>query len=65
MLLDRLRNDCEYYLNYGNRNVKHLWAENEQKHINEMKKLYNNFPEDKKPEWLTYEKILDYEKAMI
>ena len=30
-----------------------------------MKKLYNSFPDDQKPEWLTYEQILDYEKAMI
>ena len=25
-LLDRLRSDCEYYLNYGNRHPKTLWA---------------------------------------
>ena len=25
-LLDRLRSDCEYYLNYGNRHPKSLWA---------------------------------------
>ena len=26
-LLDRLRSDCEYYLNYGNRHPKSLWAD--------------------------------------
>lgn len=29
-----------------------------------MKKLYNSFPEDRKPEWLTFEQILEYEKLM-
>lgn len=65
MLLDRLRSDCDYYLGYGNRNKKQLWAGNEQGQIDEMKKIYNNFTEDKKPEWLTYEQILEYEKAMV
>ena len=64
-MLSRLKMDCEYYLNYGNRYAKHLWAGDEQKQINEMKKIYNGFPEDKKPEWLTYEKILEYEKLMV
>ena len=27
-LLGRLQTDCEYYLNYGNRNIKRLWAGN-------------------------------------
>ena len=26
MLLSRLQADCEYYLNYDNRNTKRLWA---------------------------------------
>jgi len=64
-MLDRLKSDCEYYLGYGNSSKKHLHYKDEQKHIDEMKKLYNSFPKDKKPEWLTYEQILDYEKTMI
>ena len=28
-LLDRLRSDCEYYLNYGNRHPNTLWAGDE------------------------------------
>ncbi|NRD80856.1 hypothetical protein HPT25_26365 [Bacillus sp. BRMEA1] len=62
MLLDRLRMDCEYFLGNGNRNVKHLWANNEKDHIGKMKDLYNSF--DEKPEWLTYEQILHYEKLI-
>jgi len=65
MMLDRLRCDCDYYLGCGNKSKKRLCYEDEQKHINEMKKLYNSFPDNEKPEWLTYEQILDYEKAMI
>lgn len=64
-LLGRLKSDCEYYLNYGNRNKKHLWSLDEQEQINKMKELYNSFSDDKKPEWLTLEQILQYEKLMI
>ena len=56
-LLDRLRSDCEYYLNYGNRHPKSLWAGDE--------KLQIEFKEDEKPEWLTMDKILEYSKRMI
>lgn len=65
MMLDRLRSDCDYYLGYGNRRKNRLCYDDEQKHINRMKELYNSFPDDKKPEWLTYEQILSYEKQMI
>ena len=65
MMLSRLQSDCEYYLGNGNRCKKHLWAGDEKKQIKEMKKLYNELPDDQKPEWLTHEQILDYEKEMI
>ncbi|MBH0158696.1 hypothetical protein IHV10_20135 [Fictibacillus sp. 5RED26] len=65
MLLDRLRTDCDYYLGYGNRNAKNLWANNEKEQIAKMKDLYNGFTDDEKPEWLTYEQILQYEKSMV
>lgn len=64
-MLNRLQSDCKYYLGYGNRNKKYLCYKDEQEHINEMKKLYNSFSDDEKPEWLTWNQILDYEKAMI
>jgi hypothetical protein len=64
-LLARLQSDCNYYLGYGNRCAKHLWAGNEQDQIDKMKELWNNFPDDQKPEWLTWEQILDYEKEMV
>lgn len=64
MMLDRLRQDCEYYLKYGNRNPKSLWALNEQNQIDNMKALWNTFPEEDTPEWLTWEEILEYEIRM-
>ena len=47
-MLSKLQSDCEYYLGYGNR----------------MKELWNGFPTDQKPEWLTWEQLLQYEKVM-
>lgn len=64
MMLGRLQMDCDYYLGYGNRFTGHLWAKNEVKQIEEMKKIYNRFTDDKKPEWLTMENILEYESQM-
>lgn len=63
MLLSRLQSDCEYYLNYGNRNVKRLWAGDEKRQIELMVKLYDSF--DEKPQWLTMEEIMEYENKMI
>lgn len=64
MMLARMRSDCDYYLGYGNRSVSRLCGGSIEEHITEMKNLYNSFPEGQKPEWLTYEEILDYEKQM-
>jgi len=65
MMLDRLRSDCDYYLGYGNRNKNQLCDNDEHQHIDRMKELHNSFPENEKPEWLTWDQILDYEKKMI
>lgn len=62
MLLSRLQMDCEYYLNHGNRVAKHLWAGTEAEQIAKMKELYAALPE--KPEWITLEKIEEYNAAM-
>lgn len=64
MLLDRMRSDCDYYLGFGNRNLNHLSSNSAEIHIQKMKDLWNGFPDDKKPEWLTYEQILQYETDM-
>ena len=65
MLLDRMRLDCEYYLGDGDHESKYLWEGDEREQIELMKKLWDSFPEDGKPEWLTMEKILSYEERML
>ena len=64
MMLDRLRQDCEYYLGYGNRNASQLWAGNEKDQIENMKALWLTFPKEDTPEWLTWEEIEDLAKKM-
>ena len=63
-LLDRLRIDCNYYLGYGNQNPHYLWAGSVEEQINTMKEVWESFPADSKPEWLTWEQILEYERDM-
>ena len=63
-MLDRLRMDCEYFLGYGGRSVAVLYYHDIKTHIEHMKQLWNAFPEDEKPKWLPWEKILEYEKQM-
>lgn len=64
MMLGRLQSDNDYFLGYGNRNEKRLWAGSVDAQITEMKRLWNELPENKKPEWLSYQDILDYETKM-
>ena len=64
MMLSRMKMDCDYYLDYGNRSTKNLWAENEKDQIENMKALWNSFSDEDKPEWLTWDDILDYARQM-
>ncbi len=63
MMLDRLRCDCDYYLGYGNRNEDILCG-TPQEHIECMKKRWLEFADNEKPERLTWEQILEYERQM-
>ena len=63
-MLSKLQSDCEYYLGYGNRSLSILCNNSVQTHIDRMKELWNDFPAAQKPEWLTWEQLLQYEKAM-
>lgn len=63
-LLDRLRMDCEYYLGAGRGYEKHLWAGNVEAQIEKMKELHTSFNDSEKPEWLSWNDILEYEKKM-
>lgn len=62
MLLSRLLTDCRYYLGYGGRCAKELWAHDEQKQIDKMRELYDLLLI--KPEWLTREQIDEYAAQM-
>jgi len=64
-MLGRLKSDCDYYLGNGNRCKNHLWSRDEKEQICKMKELYNDLPIDQKPQWLTYEEILLYEKQIV
>lgn len=64
MMLGRLQSDCEYYLGFGGRNEKRLWAGNVSEQIAKMKEIYSSFNDDKKPEWITMDDILSYENKM-
>ena len=55
-------NDISTNLNLTN-NTKEIQDERDQ--IQDMRKLYNSFDDDKKPEWLAFEQIGDYEKKML
>lgn len=64
-MLGRLAADCEYYLGYGIKCVERLWAHDEARQIELMIALYNSFGTDEKPQWLSMEQIMEYQKEMI
>ncbi len=64
MMLSRLKMDCKYFLGHGNRSIKNLWADSIEEHITEMKRLWKSFPFYGKPEWLSYDDILQFEVEM-
>lgn len=64
MLLGRLQADCEYYLGFGNKSSRRLWAGSEKAQIEYMTKIHDIFRENEKPEWLTMEQIKEYSNAM-
>lgn len=64
-LLDRLRQDCDYYLKYPGKGAAHqLWAQDEQAQIDKMRELWDSLAEEDKPRWLTMEQINDYATKM-
>lgn len=63
-MLSRYQQDAEYFIN-SNGGERNLYFPNVEEHIMEMKKLYNVIPKNQKPEWLTMDMILDYEKQML
>lgn len=64
-LLGRMQTDCNYFLGAGNRAEKFLWAGDVPEQIAYMRAIYNSFPDDKKPEWISLADIDEYEKKML
>lgn len=68
MMLDRLRGDIEAYLNKPGdcrfQNKSQIWGQDTEVLVKEMRKLWDKIPADIKPEWLTEEKLKDYETAV-
>jgi len=62
MMLSRLQSDNDYYLSHPDE--ENLWAGNVDAQIKEMKRLWNSLPKNDKPEWLSMEDILEYERKM-
>lgn len=63
MMLKRLRSECDYYLRTGD--VYDLYYRAVGSQIEEMKRIYNSFLEEEKPEWINLEDIKNYEEKMI
>ena len=55
----------EEVLQHDKRNPKRLWAGDEQRQIEYMILLHDSFKEDEKPQWMTMDEILDYQKRML
>ncbi|MGC6586623.1 LPD11 domain-containing protein [Paenibacillus sp. Dod16] len=64
MMLNRLKSDCETHLDIENKYRRKLKEDEMKATIQAMKDYWNGFEEDEKPEWLTWDQILDYEKRM-
>lgn len=65
MMLGRLESDCKYFLCNGNGYEGHLYYKEANEHCNEMKKLYESFLDEDKPEWISLEEIEKYRKEML
>jgi len=64
MMLDRMRQDCDYYLRIKAGSPYILWAQNEKAQIENMIALWNTFSEEDKPEWLTWDELKEYAHKM-
>lgn len=63
--LSRLKSDCDYFLGNGGHSESVLWAGDRNEQIAKMEELYNSFPDDKKPEWLTKEDLDAYKEELL
>lgn len=75
MMLSRLNDDAAaYFGRHGNEvedkwdcryhNANFIWGNDISVLVEEMKKLWQKIPSDIKPEWCTWEQILEYERKI-
>lgn len=67
MILGRLKSDCDGFLSEGDcryRNPEKIWGNTIESHIKHMKEIWMKFDDDLKPEWCSWEQILEYERKM-
>ena len=60
MMLDRMRQDCNYYFGNGLKYAGNLWAKDEKTHIACMFAIWDTFEPDERPEWISEEDIIGY-----
>lgn len=60
MMLDRMRQDCDYSLDRCDGSENALWAKDKKSQIENMKAIWKTFPKNDTPEWLTWDDILEY-----
>ena len=62
-MLDRMQQDAKYYLGYGERADKNLWAGNPEDHIQYMQEIYSQLKN--KPDWISEKDINNYKSQML
>ena len=62
--LARLEQDCKYYLGYGRRHTRYLWAKDVEDQLYLMGAMYDSFPEDGKPDWFNKRELNRYAELM-
>lgn len=63
-MLSQLKNDCEYFIHQSGGCLKYLYNCNVKDHIDKMKKIYNSFSKNQRPQWISMGDILRYEQQM-
>lgn len=65
MMLSRLQGDCKTHFSAFSPSCRIKTKESKDGIIKEMKALWEQFTESEKPEWITLEEILDYERRFL
>ena len=63
MMLKKLVLECDTYLRSGN--IYDLYYRAVDSQIDEMKRIYNSFPKEEKPQWINLDDMDNYLEKMI